>query len=208
MARPEERCKAAAARAEGAVMAEFVLLIHWASGDVDKLDIPAEPWPGLGCPLVEVGPRDQEPAAGSVTLYAPNTRRVIGKVIVHGNELPDLLVAPAPPGGAPPLIDRICSGLDAELDEITHELFEAKVAARLAAEAFERGDLLEAAQQVRIACDREYDVLGECEHSGAMAEAIQRAHTGSDADYCDKEGCEVCAQLNADNRTTFTETES
>ena len=74
----------------------FVLLVKWSNGTAEQLEIPAEPWPGLGCALVEVGPPEQEPAAGSITLYAPNSRTVIGKVLVHGDELPSMLVCPAP----------------------------------------------------------------------------------------------------------------
>jgi len=111
-----------------------------------------------------------------------------------------------PPSDPRPLVDTICEGIDSKLAEIMSELVDAKVSARLAALAFSRNDLLEAAREIRKACDFEYGALGDCDYCGQLAEAIQRAHTGSEtADYCTTEvcandgaGCEICRLLNAD----------
>ncbi len=81
----------------------YVLLVQWRNGQAEQLEIPSEPWPGRDCPLLEVGPRDQEPCA-TVPVYA-NDGPTLAEVIVHGAEIPSMLVCPAPQARPEPCPD-------------------------------------------------------------------------------------------------------
>ena len=97
------------------------------------------------------------------------------------------------------LIEAICKGIDAELAEIASAMARAKETAGFAWAAFERGDLLESAKQVHVACDLEYGALGDCDYCGQLSEQIQRAHVGNDtADRCSMADCAICRELNAE----------
>jgi len=70
----------------------FVLLVNWSDGRSEQLEIPAAP--GRSCPLLEVGPLDQEPCA-TVPVYA-NDGPTLAEVVIHGVEIPSMIACPAP----------------------------------------------------------------------------------------------------------------
>lgn len=120
----------------------FVLLVAWADGTSQVIPIPPTRVVGLG--------PESEPPTRTRTLYAPNTRREIGWVVVHGEECPKVTVAPAPAAGiGTPTAFRANQSAPEWLAELMAELVRRHGSSTI------RGLKAAAAGAVRVAADFE-----------------------------------------------------